>query len=82
MPIPNTRIATRGGTGPYPLTAADIATQKLEYDELRHQCNEVQAVELTLWKQMFMAIEDEYLQSLRSLVTNMIQYIIYYYSIS
>ena len=73
VPIPNTGIATRDGTGPYPLAAAGIATQKLEHTELRHQYNEVQAVKLTLRKQIIMAIEDEYFQLLRSPITDTIQ---------
>ena len=77
VPIPNTGASTRGGTGPDPLTPADIATQKLEHDKLKHQYNEMQAVELTLRRQIVTAIEDEYLQALRNPITDMIQASIY-----
>ena len=69
--------STRGGTGPDPLTAADIATQKLEHDELRRQYNKVQTVELTLRKQVVTAIEEEYLQALRNPITDTVQCSIY-----
>ena len=77
VPIPNTGASTRGGSGPDPLTPADIATQKLEHDELKHQYNEMQAVELTLRRQIVTAIECEYLQALRNPITDTIQASIY-----
>ena len=67
----------RGITGPDPLTAADKARQKLEHDELRRQYNEVQAVELTLRKQVVTVIEEEYVQALRNPITDTIQCSIY-----
>ena len=77
VPTQNTGVATSGGTGPDPLTAADIATQKLEHDELRYQYNESQAVELTLHQKIVLVIEDKYLQALRNPIMNTIQYSIY-----
>ena len=72
-PIPNPGgAATRGGSGPLPLTAADIATQKLAHDELKRQYNECQAVEVALRKQIIEAIDGEYLQSLRNPITDTI----------
>ena len=73
IPVPNQGCATRAGAGPLPLTAADIATQKLAHDELKHQYNECQAVEMALRKQVTAAIDEEYLQALRDLITDTIQ---------
>ena len=67
---PNAWVATQGGIGPLLLTALDIATQKLGYDKLIHQYNEVQAVELVLRKQIIIAIYDKYIQALRSPITD------------
>ena len=77
VPTPNSGISTRGGTGPDPLTPADIATQKLQHDEVRHQYDEMQAIELTLRRQIVAAIEEEYLQALRNPITDTIQATIY-----
>ena len=63
---------TRAGVIPVPLTAADIATQKLAHDELTRQYNECQAVEAALRKQITEAIDEEHLQSLRNPVTDTI----------
>ena len=63
---------TRAGAGAVPLTAADIATQKLAHDELKRQFNECQAVEAALRKQIVEAIDGEYLQALRNPVTDTI----------
>jgi len=67
-------IVTRAGLGAVavPLTAADIATQKLAHDELKRQFNECQAVEAALRKQIVEAIDGEYLQALRNPVTDTI----------
>ena len=56
-----------------PLTAAEIATQKLAHDELKRHYNEAQAVETALRKQITDAIEEEFLQPLRNPTTDMIQ---------
>ena len=77
VPSENSGISTRGSTGPDPLTAADIATQKIAHDEVRCQYNEMQAIELCLRKQVVMAIEDQYLQALRNPITDTIQCSIY-----
>ena len=47
---------TRAGN---PLTSADIATLKIDHDELLRQCNEYQAVEAVLRHQIIDAIDDE-----------------------
>ena len=73
IPVPNQGCATRAGVGPLPLTAADIATQKLAHDELKHQYNECQSVEMALRKQVTAAIDEEYLQTLRDPITDTIQ---------
>ena len=52
----STRPVTRAGT---PLTAADIAAQKIDHDELLRQYNECQAVEAALRHQIIDAIDDE-----------------------
>ena len=55
-----------------PLTAADIATQKINFDERKRQYNECQGVEMALRNQVVEAIEEEYLQPLRNNITDMI----------
>lgn len=60
------------GVRAVPLTAADIATQKITFDEEKRRYNECQAIEVALRNQVTEAIEDEYLQPLRNVTTDMI----------
>ena len=64
----------RGAPAPVapPLTAGDIAIQKIAHDEQRRQYNECQAVEHALRNQLTEAIYDEYLRPLRNLHTGTI----------
>ena len=64
-----TRVAT-------PLTVADIATQKIDHDELLRQYNECQAVEAVLRHQIIDAIDDDYMQPLRNATTHTINHTI------
>ena len=59
-----------------PLTARDIATQKIMHDERCRLYNECQAVEHGLRNQLTEAIDDEYLRPLRSVHTDLITHII------
>ena len=60
------------GVRAIPLTAADIAAQKITFDEQKRQYNECQGVEMALRNQIVEAIEEEYLQPLRDSITDMI----------
>ena len=64
-----TRVAT-------PLTVADIATQKIDHDELLRQYNECQAVEAVLRHQIIDAIDDDYMQPLHNATTHTINHTI------
>ena len=72
VPSPPTGVATRAGGGPTQLTAADITTQKIAYDERKRLFNEAQAVESALRSQIISAIDSVYMQPLRDRVTDMI----------
>ena len=72
-PTPTTRgTRAAGPTVAPPLTPADIATQKAQYDENKRLYNEVQAVEMILRNQLIEAIEPIYLRPLRNNHTDMI----------
>ena len=58
--------------GAQPLSAAEIATLKITYDENLRQYNECQAVENALRNQIISAIESDYLQPIRNIHTDMI----------
>lgn len=58
--------------GAVPLSAADIATQKIAFDEELRRYNECQAVETALRNQIIAAIEPEYVQPIRNIHTDMI----------
>ena len=58
--------------GAVPLSAADIATQKIAFDEELRRYNECQAVETALCNQIIAAIEPEYVQAIRIIHTDMI----------
>ena len=70
-PTPHAGVATRAGAPP-PLTAADIATQKIAFDERKRAYNECQAVECTLRNQIIKAIDETYTRPLRDPTTDMI----------
>ena len=70
-PIPHPGVATRAGVPP-PLSAADIATQKIAHDERKRTYNECQAVESTLRNQIIKAIDETYTRPLRDTTTDMI----------
>ena len=71
-PIPNVGVATRAGGVVPPLTAADIATQKITHDERKRVYNECQAVEGALRKSLTTEIDEDYLRALRNATTDMI----------
>ena len=60
------------GVRAVPLTPADIATQKIAFDEEKRKFNECQAVETALRNQIVEAIDPEYLQPLRNATTDML----------
>ena len=70
-PIPHPGVGTRAGVPP-PLSATDIATQKIAHDERKHAYNECQAIENTLRKQLIKAIDETYTRPLRDPTTDMI----------
>ena len=71
VPVQNAGVATRAGA-PAPLTAADIATQKIAHDERKKQYNECQAVEAILRNQIIEAVDRTYLEPLRNSTTDRI----------
>ena len=57
-PTPNTgRPTTHSGADSFPFIVTDIAANKFTYDELIHQYNECQVVEVALRKQIIEAID-------------------------
>ena len=73
VPVNPGGVGTRSGAGAAPpLTAADIATQKLAHDERKRLYNECQAVEALLRTQIVEAIERDYLEPLRNAATDRI----------
>ena len=70
-PTPTAGIATSAGAPPA-LTAADITTQKIAFDERKRLFNECQAVENALRHQIIEAIDSDYLRPLRNDITDTI----------
>jgi len=59
-----------------PLTAAEIATQKVMFNETKRWYNKCQSVEVALRNQISEVIKDDYLQPLRNSTTDIINNII------
>ena len=55
-----------------PITAVEIAAQRLKHDNQKHLYNEVQALETALRNQVIEAINRKYLEPLHNITTDMI----------